>query len=131
MWLGSTALELRLADRIGGLYEAIGVAKELIGVPAEKPVTVQRWPNLMQVIQSAAKKPKNSEDVSYSGMTFLAIFFLFFAEVGKGRLVAYLTLCACWHSLVLCCPSSCSPLRFVLALCSFSISSLTRSRGHP
>jgi protease-4 len=38
VWCGQRALELGLVDRLGGLYDAIALARELGGLPDDAPV---------------------------------------------------------------------------------------------
>lgn len=44
VWTGAQALELGLVDRIGGLHEAVGAARELAGIGADETVRLRRYP---------------------------------------------------------------------------------------
>jgi protease-4 len=46
IWSGRMAVENGLADMIGGLEEAIETAKELAGIPDERPVEVVEYPRM-------------------------------------------------------------------------------------
>ncbi|MFO7866497.1 MAG: signal peptide peptidase SppA [Candidatus Aminicenantes bacterium] len=44
VWTGAQAVELGLADELGGLSQAIQIAKEKAGIPLEEEVRLQVWP---------------------------------------------------------------------------------------
>lgn len=44
VWTGVAARERGLADTLGGLYTAIGIAKRRIGIPENKRVAIKRYP---------------------------------------------------------------------------------------
>ncbi|MFY8000017.1 MAG: signal peptide peptidase SppA [Candidatus Kapaibacteriota bacterium] len=44
VWTGTAARERGLADTLGGLYTAIGIAKRRIGIPESQRVVVRRYP---------------------------------------------------------------------------------------
>lgn len=44
VWTGAQALELGLVDRIGGLHEAIGAARELAGIGEDASVQLRAYP---------------------------------------------------------------------------------------
>lgn len=44
VWMGAQAKENGLIDEVGGLYDAIALAKELGGIPADEEVTIVHYP---------------------------------------------------------------------------------------
>ena len=44
VWTGRQALERGLVDELGGIEEAFAAAKRAAGIPADEPVTVERFP---------------------------------------------------------------------------------------
>ena len=68
VWTGQRAVELGLADRLGGLEIAINLAKEMAGLPADEPVElIQRpypplfSPTLLQPSLIGARPPQNPQ----------------------------------------------------------------------
>ena len=54
VWTGETAKAIGLVDELGGISEALRLAKELAGIPAEAEIDLQIFPkprNLLEVIQ--------------------------------------------------------------------------------
>jgi len=46
IWSGTRGVREGLVDEIGGLWSAIGIAKEMAGIPAQQPVTLLEGPGL-------------------------------------------------------------------------------------
>ena len=76
VWLGRNAHALKLADRIGGIYEAILATKELLGVARDAPVTVTRWPGFS--LKKVLSPPHNSNEASLSGTKIFPVIFMKF-----------------------------------------------------
>ena len=57
VWSGQRAVQLGLADRIGGLEVAIALAKEKIGLPADAPVELMERPR-PKLFSSALLRPR-------------------------------------------------------------------------
>src|SRR5690242_5838657 len=55
VFVGTAAVEAKLADEVGGLYQAINATRQLLGLPAEAPVKLQRWPGLIKSLVAATK----------------------------------------------------------------------------
>lgn len=69
VWLGSEAKERGLVDELGGLEKAIDVAKESIGVKAEKSVSIKSFPekeDSFNAILKAFKLGKDDEEARAS-----------------------------------------------------------------
>ena len=52
VWTGSQAKELKLVDELGGLTEAIGLAKKLAGIAASEDVRLVIWPKKRTFFES-------------------------------------------------------------------------------
>lgn len=63
IYTGSEALELGLIDSTGGLSLAIEIAKEYLGVAAERPVRIKMFPRKKTLWEQVfARPPESSED---------------------------------------------------------------------
>ncbi len=45
VWSGARALELGLVDRIGGLWDALRIAKQMSGLPPDRPIAIHQGPS--------------------------------------------------------------------------------------
>ncbi len=52
VWTGGQARELKLVDELGGLTEAIGLAKKLAGIPVAEDVRLVVWPKKRSFFES-------------------------------------------------------------------------------
>ena len=70
VWSGAQAKELGLVDELGGLDEAIEVAKQLANIPAGESVRIVRFPvekTLLRAI-ARARKRKQYERIGVAGI---------------------------------------------------------------
>ncbi|GAM28666.1 hypothetical protein SAMD00019534_118420 [Acytostelium subglobosum LB1] len=69
VWTGKQALERKLVDKIGGMHEAIELAKEACSIPKEENVQLVSFPkeNLIEMLLSSSQ-PYNSEETDKKGV---------------------------------------------------------------
>lgn len=67
VWTGETAKAIGLVDEMGGISEALRLAKELAGVPADAEIDLQIFPkprNLLEVIQKRLLNDDEDQDAA-------------------------------------------------------------------
>lgn len=52
VWTGNQAKEINLVDELGGLSEAMGLAKKLAGIPVEEEVALVVWPKKVSLFST-------------------------------------------------------------------------------
>ncbi|EAL68339.1 hypothetical protein DDB_G0278333 [Dictyostelium discoideum AX4] len=67
VWTGAQALKLSLVDKLGGLKEAIEVAKELVGIASNVQPHVVTYPKETVLSQLVASSANNSQDLERRG----------------------------------------------------------------
>ena len=62
IWTGEDALEIGLVDELGGMRDALRLAKEAAGIPAEDPVRLRVYPRRRSPLDALfGKGPDSSE----------------------------------------------------------------------
>jgi protease-4 len=62
VWTGRQAVEIKLVDELGGLDKAIGLAKNLAGIPPEEDVRLEVWPPRVSLFWSIFGRPESKAD---------------------------------------------------------------------
>ena len=63
VYTGDEALRLGLVDTLGGYYEAVLSAKKILGISAQKPLMIKKFPRRPSFFERLfGKRPDNSED---------------------------------------------------------------------
>jgi protease-4 len=73
VWTGADAKERGLVDALGGLHEAVAVARELVGLSEDAPVELRRFPRerrpLEALLAALEERPReNSDDPGAGGL---------------------------------------------------------------
>jgi protease-4 len=66
VWTGADALEHKLVDGLGGLHEAIELAKDQAGIPEDKEVRIQIFPPAKGFFQKLMTKRRGEEPLPLS-----------------------------------------------------------------
>ncbi len=60
IWSGEDALKLGLVDKLGGIEEAIALAKQKAGIPAKEPVRIIMYPKPKTILQAFLEEKTDS-----------------------------------------------------------------------
>jgi protease-4 len=60
IWSGEDALKLGLVDKLGGIEEAIALAKEKAGIPPQEPVHIVMYPKPKTILQAFLEEKTDS-----------------------------------------------------------------------
>jgi protease-4 len=63
VWSGQQAKQLGLVDSLGGLEDAIGVARELGGIPADQPTIIRVYPEPLSPIEALKALATGDSDI--------------------------------------------------------------------
>jgi protease IV len=71
VWTGAQAKDLGLVDELGGLDRAIGVAKQLAHIPADRSVRIVRFPEEKTFFQVLLEKQMGAQSLELGNLDAL------------------------------------------------------------